>query len=69
MSGSTVLIVDDEHTLARSAKAFLAENPEVMVEISERIRTEVGLTRPEADASAVVSPNGSDPDDEPITLD
>jgi two-component system, NtrC family, response regulator AtoC len=26
MSGSTVLIVDDEHTLARSAKAFLADH-------------------------------------------
>ena len=26
-----------------NAKAFLAENPEVMVDISERIRTQVGL--------------------------
>ena len=26
MSGSTVLIVDDEHTLARSARAFLADH-------------------------------------------
>ncbi|PYP71423.1 MAG: hypothetical protein DMD36_03955 [Gemmatimonadetes bacterium] len=26
MSGATVLIVDDEHSLARSAKAFLADH-------------------------------------------
>ena len=42
-----------------NAKAFLVENPEIMVEVSERIRQQV--------APAVVSPAGID-DDAPITL-
>jgi recombination protein RecA len=50
-----------------NAKAFLAENLEVMVEISERIRQEVGLAdKPE---SAEEAKAAADPDDEPITLD
>jgi recombination protein RecA len=45
-----------------NAKAFLAENLEVMIEISEKVRQRVGL----GDAVGV----GEDPrDDEPITLD
>ena len=67
-----------------NAKTFLAENPEVTVEISERIRAEVGLgdTVDEASEDVIdldaddaasrdeVVDNGSgDPDDEPISLD
>ncbi|MGH2685631.1 MAG: LAGLIDADG family homing endonuclease [Actinomycetota bacterium] len=53
-----------------NAKTFLTENPEVMVEISDRILQEVGLgdVAPEAEAKA----DGdvmTDADDEPITLD
>ena len=49
-----------------NAKNFLIENPEVMVDISERILAEVGIGQSDeapADADAV------DPDDVPITLD
>lgn len=50
MSGSTVLIVDDEHTLARSAKAFLADRGyevevastgEKALELLERLQPDV----------------------------
>jgi recombination protein RecA len=43
-----------------NAKQFLADNPEVMVEISERILTKVGIAPVE---------EGVDPNDVPITLD
>jgi recombination protein RecA len=43
-----------------NAKNFLLENPEIMVEISERIREKVGIGVPAG---------GSSPDDQPITLD
>jgi recombination protein RecA len=47
-----------------NAKAFIAENLEVMIEISEKVRQKVGL----GDASDV--PLGTDPsDDDPISLD
>jgi recombination protein RecA len=47
-----------------NAKTFLTENPEIMVEISERIRTQLGIgTGDEAGADAL------DPDDQPISLD
>jgi recombination protein RecA len=50
-----------------NAKQFLQDNPEIMIEISERIRTEMGigdsLDVPAEDVVAL------DPDDEPITLD
>jgi len=49
-----------------NAKNFLLENPEVMVDISDRILAEVGIGQTEeqpADAEAI------DPDDVPITLD
>ena len=43
-----------------NAKAFLVENPEIMVEISERIRQQVAPASPE--------PALNPADDEPITL-
>src|SRR5205814_2751386 len=49
-----------------NAKNFLADNPEVMVEISERIRQQAGLgdhTEPAPEPASAV-----DPDDQPITL-
>ena len=52
-----------------NAKQFLAENPEVMVEISEQIRKHVGIGADEAESAEA----GSDlPDldlDAPISLD
>ncbi len=48
-----------------NAKQFLADNPEIMVEISERILTKVGIGAGEpAGGDGIV-----DPDDLPITLD
>jgi recombination protein RecA len=50
-----------------NAKQFLAENPEIMVEVSERIRLQVGIG---ADAEEAEDVEGVvDPDDMPITLD
>jgi recombination protein RecA len=47
-----------------NAKAFIAENLEVMIEISEKVRQKVGL------GDGVDVPLGTDPsDDDPITLD
>ena len=47
-----------------NAKVFLAENPEIMVELNERIRRQVGLGQPLVDV-----PLGQGArDDEPITL-
>jgi recombination protein RecA len=51
-----------------NAKVFLAENPEIMVEISERIRLEVGIGVNKQDADATVD-DAIDADDQPITLD
>ena len=49
-----------------NAKAFLAENPEIMVEVSERILQKVGIgVDPEAEDADVMT----DADDVPITLD
>ncbi len=45
-----------------NAKAFLADNPEIMVEISERIRKQAGLDGPTEDEF-------TDADDAPISLD
>jgi recombination protein RecA len=47
-----------------NAKAFLTENPEILVEIDERIRKQVGVGQP-AEGEESMSPA----DDEPITLD
>jgi recombination protein RecA len=52
-----------------NAKAFLSENPEVMVEISERIRQQVGLGQPDHAEPHAEAPAARDSDDEPITLD
>jgi recombination protein RecA len=54
-----------------NAKTFLAENLEVMVEISERIRQAAGLAPPPEGAQAANDGTNpvADPDDEPITLD
>jgi hypothetical protein len=46
-----------------NAKNFLAENPEIMVEISERIRQQLAPAPPAPPAGA------ADPDDEPLRLD
>ena len=50
-----------------NAKQFLQDNPEIMIEISERIRKEMGigdsLDEPAAEFVEL------DPDDEPISLD
>jgi recombination protein RecA len=53
-----------------NAKAFLAENLEVMVEISERIRQAAGLAPPsDSPAPADADAKAADADDQPITLD
>jgi recombination protein RecA len=62
-----------------NAKQFLFENPEIMIEISERIRTAMGVgvdadaaeTAPAAtDEDAAAAPEAAlDPDDQPISLD
>jgi recombination protein RecA len=47
-----------------NAKTFIAENLEVMIEISEKVRQQVGL------GEGAGAPLGTDPsDDDPITLD
>ena len=53
-----------------NAKAFLAENLEVMVDIDGRVRQEVGLA-PSAETAegTEAAKDGADPDNEPITLD
>jgi recombination protein RecA len=52
-----------------NVKAFLIDNPEIMVEISERIRQAVGLNGGRG-AGAAAARNGKGvADDEPITLD
>jgi recombination protein RecA len=51
-----------------NAKAFLVENLEVMIEISEKVRQEVGLGEG-SDGDGADTPLGADPsDDEPISL-
>ena len=57
-----------------NAKAFLHDNPEIMVEISERVRTKVGIGVTDAEASDADDGGDlvdvlADSDDEPITLD
>jgi recombination protein RecA len=52
-----------------NAKVFLAENLELMIEISEKVRQGAGLNR-DGTGSQLGDPLGADPrDDEPITLD
>jgi recombination protein RecA len=54
-----------------NAKAFLIENPEVMVEISERIRQHMGIGLKDGDTAeaAGVDDEMTDADDLPISLD
>jgi recombination protein RecA len=54
-----------------NAKAFLLENPEVMVEISERVRRAAGLGTDDPDDTIDLAEGTApvDPDDLPITLD
>ena len=53
-----------------NAKQFLAENPEVMVEICEQVRQQAGLTdTPDTPAELSELNEFSDADEAPITLD
>ena len=54
-----------------NAKQFLTENPEIMVEVSERIRVQVGVDKdPNAPEETEIEIDlALDPDDMPITLD
>ena len=49
-----------------NAKQFLHDNPEIMIEISERIRTKMGLGEHAEEPSDDVAER--DPDDLPISL-
>ena len=51
-----------------NAKTFLQENPEIMIEISERIRTKMGLGE-HTDETAGAEVVDLHPDDQPISLD
>jgi recombination protein RecA len=52
-----------------NAKRFLSENPEIMVEVSERIFREVGITKDDEAEGASAEIIRLEPDDEPISLD
>jgi recombination protein RecA len=52
-----------------NAKAFLADNLEMMVEISERVRQAAGLAPPSESEVPVAAARENDPDDQPISLD
>jgi recombination protein RecA len=52
-----------------NAKTFLTENPEIMVEIQDRVLRAVGIGESEPDATDVADGDVVDPDDLPITLD
>jgi recombination protein RecA len=49
-----------------NAKAFLIDNPEIMMEVSERIRLQVGVKPGDVEAPDPASI--PDPDDQPISL-
>jgi recombination protein RecA len=51
-----------------NSKNFLAENPSVMIEIYDRIREQVGITKPDG-LDAPIGKGDIDADDEPISLD
>ena len=51
-----------------NAKTFLMENPEIMVEISEKVRAAAGIGDHDDEESAIDLAE-VDPDDLPITLD
>ncbi len=51
-----------------NAKQFLHDNPEIMIEISERIRVQMGIGV-DLDAEAEAAEGAVHPDDQPISLD
>jgi recombination protein RecA len=51
-----------------NAKTFLAENPSVMIEIYDRVRSQVGIIKPDG-LDTPLGHGEMDPDDEPISLD
>src|SRR5688572_27806003 len=55
-----------------NAKQFLIDNPEIMIEISECIRTKMGLGEPSEPITVAEDAEGAegvvDPDDLPISL-
>jgi recombination protein RecA len=52
-----------------NAKSFLADNPEIMVEISERVLQESGLGTPAQGEATAPGADFAPTDDEPIELD
>jgi recombination protein RecA len=53
-----------------NAKTFLSENPELMMDIDEKIRRQVGVgAEDDAEAAADADAEALDPDDAPISLD
>src|SRR4029077_16922547 len=53
-----------------NAKQFLAENPELMVQISERVKDQVGIGQPVAGGPVVSPEEGfTVADEQPISLD
>jgi recombination protein RecA len=52
-----------------NAKTFLVENPELLVEIDERIRSQVGIGHRGEAVAGEADGARLDPDDEPISLD
>jgi recombination protein RecA len=48
-----------------NAKSFLSDNPEIMVEVSEKVRVQAGIGQDAPDAAAEFTPA----DEEPITID
>src|SRR5687768_13983792 len=52
-----------------NAKTFLSENPELMMDIDEKIRRQVGVGAEEPEAAADADADALDPDDAPISLD
>jgi recombination protein RecA len=52
-----------------NAKLFLHDNPEIMIEIAERIRVQMGIGVEVEEAAATDEIVELDPDDQPISLD
>jgi len=52
-----------------NAKQFLAENPELMVQISERVKDQVGIGQPAAGPAVTPEEGFTVADDQPISLD
>jgi recombination protein RecA len=52
-----------------NAKEFLRDNPEIMMEVSERVRSAVGIGDHDLEDTAAPDETFTDADDVPITLD